>query len=85
MTAPVDEYAALRVELEEQLREVQRDVAELEARAEAHLDEGRTREAWEVLERAVLLRQHSYGLEFDLVTLPFRRPLPAQVGEVVTR
>lgn len=57
-------------ELQQRLHELRREVADLEAQAEGHLDHGRTVEATELLSRAGRLRRDSYGIEFDLATRP---------------
>lgn len=68
----------------ERLRDLQREIAELEARAEGHLDHGRTGEAIRLQHEAARKRQESYGVEFDLLTsrpaFPSRRS-----SEAVTR
>lgn len=68
----------------EKLRCLQREIAELEARAEGHLDHGRTGEAIGLQHEAARKRQESYGVEFDLLTtkpsFPSRRS-----SEAVTR
>lgn len=68
----------------ERLRDLQREIAELEARAEGHLDHGRTGEAIRLQHEAARVRAESYGVEFDLLTskpaFPSRR-----ASEAVTR
>ena len=82
-----DQQKTRTQDLQQQLRDLQRDIAELEARAEGHLDHGRTHEAMALLDRIANLKRHSYEVEFDLLTWqPGFRALPKRhTSEAVTR
>ncbi|MBX3139872.1 MAG: hypothetical protein KF875_03905 [Trueperaceae bacterium] len=72
-------------DLQQQLHDLQENIADLKARAEGHLDHGRTKDAMDLLARVATLRQHAQEVEADLSanaapSFPSRR-----MSEAVTR
>lgn len=73
-----------RVEdLRRQLQDLQRDIADLKARAEGHLDHDRTRSAMDLLARVATLRQHAQEVQADIRAIASpsfpSRPFSSQV------
>lgn len=71
-------------DLRQQLHDLQEDITHLTARAEGHLDHGRTKDAMDLLARIATLKQHAQEVEADLRTIT--PPFPSRrMSEAVTR